>query len=52
MHGAIGGGSGGAVAQEFVVKMRGDALGMRGFNETAFFREGIGVQPFQQIGSV
>lgn len=52
MHGAIGGGGGGAVAQKLIVKMRGDALGMCGFDEAAFFREGVGVQPFEKIGGI
>lgn len=52
VHGAIGSGRGGAVAQQLVIKMRGDALGMGALDEAAFFREGIGVQPFQQIGGI
>lgn len=52
MHGAIGDSRCGAVAQKLIVKMCGDALGMRAFDETAFFRESIGIQPFQKVGGI
>ncbi len=52
MDGAIGGSRRCAVAGQFIVEMRRDLFGMRGFDEAAFFREGVGVQPFEQVGCV
>ena len=52
MDRAIGGSGGGAVAQEFIEEMYRDAFGMGRLDELALLREGVGVQPFQEVGSI